>query len=185
MKTLILNGSPRKHGDTAALLEELKKYLHGDIIEVSAYRGNIGSCVDCRYCWKHDGCAIDDGMQAVYRALEEADNVVIASPLYFSQLTGPMLSLASRLQRYYAARRFRGEKPFAGKRKRGALVLVGGGDGKESPAVEMANILFRHVNAKCVGMAISHHTDELPAAQDDAAIGQIRALALALNGEDD
>lgn len=180
MKTLILNGSPRVHGDTAALLAELKKHLAGEVMEISAYRDDIGPCVDCRYCWKQDGCAINDGMQAVYQALEEADNVVIASPLYFSQLTGPLLSLASRFQRYYAARRFRGEKPFAGKRKSGALLLVGGGDGNERPAVELANTLFRQMNARCVGMVLSHNTDEVPASQDAAALGQVRDLALAL-----
>ena len=182
MKTVILNGSPRIHGDTAALLNELKRNLQGDIVEFSAYRDDIGPCTDCRYCWKNDGCPIDDGMQAVYQALEEADNVVIASPLYFSQLTGPLLGLASRLQRYYAARRFRGERPLAGKARRGALVLVGGGDGNERPAMEMAGILFRHVNAKYVGMAFSHNTDERPAAQDAEALEKVRELAHVLNG---
>lgn len=182
MKTLILNGSPRKHGDTSALLAELKKHLSGDIQEISAYYGNIGPCTDCRYCWKHDGCSIDDGMQAVYQALENADNIVIASPLYFSQLTGPLLSLASRLQRYYAARRFRGEKPLAGKTRRGGLILVGGGDGKAAPAIEMADTLFRLVNNKRLGMVLSHKTDERPAAMDAEALEKVRELAHALNG---
>ncbi len=182
MKTLILNGSPRKQGDTAALLGELKRHLDGDIVEYRAYDDGIGPCTDCRYCWKHDGCSIDDGMQAVYQALEEADNVVIASPLYFSQLTGPLLSLASRLQRYYAARRFRGERPLAGKARRGGLILAGGGDGKAEPAIALADSLFRLVNGKRVGMALSHNTDNTPAAQDQEALRQVRELARMLNG---
>ncbi len=182
MKTLILNGSPRIYGDTVTLLGELKRHLNGEIAEFSAYYDNIGPCTDCRYCWKHDGCAIDDGMQTVYQVLEDADNIVIASPLYFSQLTGPLLSLASRLQRYYAARRFRGEKPLAGKARRGGLILVGGGDGKAAPAIELADTLFRLVNCKRLGMVLSHKTDERPAAMDAEALGKVQELAMALNG---
>ena len=37
MKTLLINGSPRPCGNTAALIRELKSHLHGDIIEISAF----------------------------------------------------------------------------------------------------------------------------------------------------
>ena len=180
MKTLILNGSPRKHGDTAALLDELKRHLAGDIVEISAYRDKISPCVDCRYCWKQPGCAIHDDMQRVYDAVETFDNVVIASPIYYSQLPGPLLSLASRFQTYYSARKFRGS-PVRLSRKKGALILTGGGDGSHKPAQEMAVLLFRVMNASCEGVALSLHTNDTPAAGDDAALRQVRALALALN----
>lgn len=55
---------------------------------VYAYRCDISPCVDCRYCWENNGCAIEDEMQAVYRFLQECDNILIASPIYFSELTG-------------------------------------------------------------------------------------------------
>jgi len=57
MKTLIINGSPRKKGDTASLINILKQELTGDIVEISAYRNNIKPCNDCRSCWKVKGCA--------------------------------------------------------------------------------------------------------------------------------
>jgi multimeric flavodoxin WrbA len=109
LKTLVLNGSPRKKGDTVSLLTELTKQLEGEVKIVSAYHDNISPCADCRYCWEHDGRSIHDDMQEVYKAVEEYDNIVIASPIYYSQLTGELLSLASRFQRYYAAKRFRGD----------------------------------------------------------------------------
>jgi multimeric flavodoxin WrbA len=58
MKTLIINGSPRRNGDTSGLIEKLKKQLSGEIDEVSAYYDKIAPCVDCRQCWKKKGCAI-------------------------------------------------------------------------------------------------------------------------------
>ena len=48
MKTLIFNGSPRKKGNTAALIEALSERLGGEIKIVRAYDGEIRPCIDCR-----------------------------------------------------------------------------------------------------------------------------------------
>ncbi len=180
MKTLIFNGSPRRNGDTACLLREMKSVLAGEVMEVSAYYGGISPCVDCRHCWKDDGCAINDGMQAVYRAMEEYDNIVVASPLHFSELTGPLMSLAGRFQCLYAGKRFRG-RPYGGKKKHGVLILTGGGDGSPEPAVRWANRFFRFANAECVGSVLSLHTDDVPACRDEVAKARARELAWELN----
>ena len=44
--------------------------------------------VDCRYCWHKKGCSIKDGMRDIYQKIEEADNIVLASPMYFHSITG-------------------------------------------------------------------------------------------------
>lgn len=80
MKTLILNGSPHKKGDTAALTGALQGLLPGEVREVFSYFAQAGPCVDCRRCWKTEGCALHDGMDEIYAFLRQADNVVIASP---------------------------------------------------------------------------------------------------------
>ncbi|MFW6002597.1 MAG: flavodoxin family protein [archaeon] len=84
MKTLIFNGSPRKNGDTMVLINEVINNLEGEYKIVDAYDCNIGACVDCRYCWENAGCCIEDEMQEVYKYIMECDNILIASPLYFS-----------------------------------------------------------------------------------------------------
>ncbi|MGN1225158.1 MAG: NAD(P)H-dependent oxidoreductase, partial [Ruminococcus sp.] len=63
MKTLILNGSPRKNGDTAFLIQKLTEQLHGEYKIVNAYTANIAPCIDCRKCREQYGCIIDDEMQ--------------------------------------------------------------------------------------------------------------------------
>lgn len=52
MKTLILNGSPHKNGDTSYIVNELKKKIDGEIEEIFLYDAKISPCIDCRYCWK-------------------------------------------------------------------------------------------------------------------------------------
>ena len=104
MKTLILNGSPRANGDTAALIKLLVNELKGDVKIVDSYKADVKACIDCRYCWKHPGCSIQDGMQEIYDYIQECDNVIIASPIFFTELSGSLLALSSRLQTYFCAR---------------------------------------------------------------------------------
>ena len=170
MKTLIFNGSPRRNGDTVSLLKHLIAQLPGEYKIVDAYRANISPCLDCRYCKKRSGCAIQDGMQEVYEYLKDCDNVLIASPVYFSELTGPMLSVGSRLQTYFCGRFFRKEESGLTPKK-GAVLLVGGGDGKPDKAYETAKVLLKNMNCKEIyPMVCSHNTDRVPAIEDVQAV---------------
>lgn len=181
MKTLILNGSPRKNGDTAALIRILTANLKGEVRVIDTCTANVRPCRDCRRCRKEPGCAIHDGMRAIYEAIEDADNIVIASPIWFSELTGPLLSLSSRLQTYFCARHFRHEEPIK-KPKRGGVILVGGGDGDPQKAFETASTLLKHMNAIDVFPAIiSHNTENTPAGADPAALSGLGVLAAFLN----
>ena len=176
MKTLILNGSPRENGDTASLIRKFMRKMPGECKVVNAYRCDISPCVDCRYCRENPGCAISDGMQEVYDYIQECDNILIASPVYFSELTGKMLDLGSRLQTFYCAAAFRKETPIR-KEKRGAVILVGGGDGRMDKAYETACVLLRHMHCIPVhNLVCSHNTNEIPAVEDMNAISGIDSI---------
>lgn len=177
MKTLIFNGSPRKNGDTVSLIRHFTKQLSGEYKVVDAYHCNISPCLDCRYCWKKSGCAIQDEMQEVYEYLKDCDNVLIASPVYFSELTGKMLDVGSRLQTYFCGRRFRKEDSGLTPKK-GAVVLVGGGDGKPDKAYETAKTLLKHMNCKEIHeLVCSHNTDKVPAIEDARAVAGLEDVA--------
>ena len=177
MKTLIFNGSPRPHGDTMSLLAPLCRSLTGEVRIVDAYRCDISPCVDCRHCWEHDGCAISDEMRSLYGEISTCDNLLIASPIYFSQLTGPLLSVLSRLQRFYCARRFLKLEPIL-KPKRGAVILVGGGDGSVQKPYETACTLLKHMRATDIHPPVyCHSTDRHSAAQDAQAMAGVRSIA--------
>ena len=181
MKTLIFNGSPRKNGDTMGLLKFLLAELEGEYKIVDAYRCGIAPCVDCRWCRENDGCCIHDGMDEIYDYIQECDNILIASPVYFTELTGMLLSLLSRLQTYYSARKFRGETPIA-RPKRGAVILVGGGDGSIDSAAATGRMALRSMNARGkILLASSHATDVRPAVEDAEAVAAVREIAAYFN----
>ena len=181
MKTLILNGSPRKNGDTVSLIRKLTENLKGEFKIIDAYRSPISPCVDCRYCREHHGCKINDAMQEIYPYIQECDNIVIASPIYFSELTGKLLDLGSRLQTYYCADVFRKEMPIL-KSKKGAVILVGGGHGSAEKAYNTACILLHHMNCYQIHeMLYSHDTDRHPAICDEKTLSGLHSILDFLN----
>ncbi len=181
LKTLIFNGSPRKNGDTVALLDALTNVLEGEYRIVRCYNADISPCIDCRACVKSFVCSLKDEMQEIYRYIGECDNVVIASPLYFSEVTGKLLDVASRFQIYYSARAFRHEIPDI-RAKRGGIILVGGGDGKPDKAYSTSVTLLRQINTpEIFPLICSHSTNILPASQDREAVSGVRRLADFLN----
>lgn len=177
MKTLIINGSPRKSGDTVSLINEVMKSLNGEVKIINAYFSNIKPCVDCRYCKENKGCAIKDGMTEIYDYIECCDNILIASPMYFSELTGELLNVASRIQTFFSAKYFRGETSIK-KQKRGAVILVGGGDGNINKPYDTAKCILKLLNAKDIlPPVISHNTDKMPASEDEKALSEARGIS--------
>ena len=181
-KILIVNGSPRPKGDTAALLEELKSGLRGEVVELSAFRSRISPCVDCRSCRKTARCVIRDDMDIVYA--DDFDAVVLAAPVWYMSLPGPVLSLMSRFQPQHSAQFFLGQ-PMAIRPKKAALILTAGG-AKDNwqGAMHHVRVFFKMLNATGweEHSAMSVRTDYIPAADDEKALSDARALAAWLEG---
>ncbi len=90
-KVVIFNGSPRKNGYTTKLLEQVAKGAKSkgaEIIEFDLNDSGIRGCQGCFYCRTHDGCAVNDYLQPMYKAIAEADAIVFGSPIYYYQITG-------------------------------------------------------------------------------------------------
>ncbi|MDF2674237.1 MAG: NADPH-dependent reductase [Clostridiales bacterium] len=183
MKTLILNGSPRKNGHTVALINEMTAVLEGDIKIVNCYTANISPCIDCRYCFTHKGCSIKDEMQDIYDYLVDCDAVVIASPMHFGTLTAKTISVCSRLQSYWSSRHVRKENKDNLKPKYGALIVTTGGSWPNMNllAEGIADFIFDHTETEQIGSVYAKETDKFPAKENLHAINQTRFLANRLN----
>lgn len=179
MKTLIINGSPRKHGETMTMIEILTKELGGETKILDAYDSNIHPCVDCRWCFKNKGCAVKDDMQEFYDYIEECDHVILASPIYFEELTGMLLAVLSRLQTYFSARFIRKEEPVP-KKKTGGILLAAGSIGPREKAESTARMLLRQLSCESLGTVYVGSTDKVPVKERKDVLEEVRSLARAL-----
>ena len=182
-RTLILNGSPRPKGNTVFLIEELKKHLEGEVVELSAFRSKIAPCVDCRGCWTTAKCVVKDEMQIIHEG--DFDNIVVASPIYFSTVPGPLLGVFSRMQPWHAATFFL-KQPLVQKPKKSAAILTAGSKGNSANSYHHLRAFFRMNNAFGFEdhVVCSPNTDTVPSWEDQEAIAAVAELAKWLNEEE-
>ena len=100
MNVLIINGSPHAKGNTALALSEMQKIFDADGIETTLLHiGNkaIRGCIACGSCGKTGKCAIDDDVNRAAELFENADGLVVASPVYYASANGTLISFLDRL----------------------------------------------------------------------------------------
>jgi multimeric flavodoxin WrbA len=102
MKVVALNGSARKDGNTAMLIqvvfEELKKEgIETELIQMAGK--NIQGCLACYKCFKNKDrrCSMDkDILNDIMARMEKAEGILLGSPTYFSDVTSGMRAFIER-----------------------------------------------------------------------------------------
>ena len=100
MKVLMINGSPRMDGNTGIALKEMEKVFLQEGIEVKTVQvGNqaVRGCVACGYCGKNGKCVFDDIVNELAPKFEEADGLVVASPVYYASANATLVAVLDRL----------------------------------------------------------------------------------------
>lgn len=160
MNGTILMGSPRKQGNTAALLAPFMQECAGmgsTARVIHLYDKSIAPCVGCmacQDCLDGPGCVRQDDFQPVFRAMLECDTLVLATPIYAWYCTAPMKALMDRAiyagNKKYGAQK--GSALLAGKR---LATLVTCGYPREKGAdlwEEGLKRWCRHGGMKYIGM---------------------------------
>ncbi len=116
-KVLILNGSPNVSGCTARALTEVADTLQREGIEtetIQVGRLDIRGCVACGSCMQTGKCVFNDLVNEVAAKFEEADGLLVGTPVYYGSPNGTILSFLDRL--FYST-------PFSKQMKVGAAVV--------------------------------------------------------------
>ena len=115
MRILVLNGSPRPNGNTAAMTAAFTAGAMAvghrvDVINIC--RKNIHGCLGCEFCHtKGNGnCIQNDDMQEIYPLLEQAEMLVFCSPLYWYNFSGHIKCAMDRMYPYSRKNRLRDMK---------------------------------------------------------------------------
>ncbi|OPJ65203.1 flavodoxin family protein [Clostridium oryzae] len=102
MNILVLNGSPHPNGNTVAMINAFAEGARekGHSVEViNIYGKKITGCLGCEYCHNNEYgiCVQKDDMLEIYEALESTEVMILASPMYFHNISGPLQSVISRI----------------------------------------------------------------------------------------
>jgi len=166
MKVLGIAGSPRRDGNTDLLLAEVMRGTASKGAEVKTIVLNdlkITPCQHYDFCLKTGKCKINDDMQMVYREMEEADRIVLASPIQFMGLTAQMKAMIDRCQALWARKYVLKVPPLGDERQRkGLFVSVGGRKGPKifEPARVVVKSFLAVLNITYTGELLFHSTDE-------------------------
>lgn len=118
MKVLLINGSPKKEGNTFIALREVQQTLEAEGIETELIHVGhkpVHGCIACNRCVETGKCAFDDIVNEVAAKFEQADGIVLGSPVYYASPAGTMVAFLDRL--FYSS-------PFDKSMKVGAAVAV-------------------------------------------------------------
>ena len=173
MKVLMINGSPRKEGNTSIALSEMGKIFKESGIETETIQiGNkdIRGCIACNSCSKNGKCVFDDIVNETAPKFEESDGIVVASPVYYASANATLIALLDRL--FYST-------PFDKTMKVGASVVVARRGGLSATFDE----LNKYFTISGMPVASSQYWNSVhgreagEAAQDEEGLQTMRTLA--------
>ena len=151
MDILVLNGSPRPQGNTAAMVDAFAdgaREKGHNVHIVPVCQKKIAGCLACEYCHQKDSgherqCVQQDDMQEIYPLLDQAEMIVRASPIYYHGFTG---QLQCAINRIYAL----GKPQML---KKAALIMTSGDDHVYSGAIfEYQNSFLNFLKLEDMGI---------------------------------
>jgi len=176
MKVLLINGSARREGNTFTALSEIARQLqmHGLETEIMQL-GNkpVRGCIACGQCMERGlgRCAFDDdACNSIVEKLEDADALIVGSPVYYGQPNGALLAVLQRV--FFATGNKHQNKPVANV----AICRRGGA----TAAFQTMNIMYQMLNMPMVTSQywnIAYGREPGEVTQDAEGMQTMRTLA--------
>lgn len=181
-KIIILNGSPRLRGNTALLCDAFTEGALSAGHEVQRFdlqTMHIKGCIGCMKGGKDrlSPCVLKDDMDKIYPAYEEADIVVLASPIYYWNFSGQLKTAFDRL---FAVAECNAD--WANPIKDCALIMSAEGDTPDNwkPVVDNYEALCKFLKWKDLGRVLAGGVLESGAVKERPAMQAARALGASL-----
>ncbi|MDE5698003.1 MAG: flavodoxin family protein [Lachnospiraceae bacterium] len=154
-KIVVLNGSPRKTGNTSALVREFSKGAESVGNTVTEFFLNSMDIHGCLGCFggkssKECPCVQKDDMSQIYPAVKDCDVVVLATPLYYWNMSGQLRTAVDRL---FALEEGDGNL-LRGNGRSSALLMAAEGSGFEDVVVYYDH-LMEHLRWKNLGAVLA------------------------------
>ena len=127
MKILAISGSPRKDGNTVAMLNEALKAASAEGAETELYSvagKDINGCEGCWSCTKTGKCKIKDDVTLLFEKMIAADGIIFGTPVYFYGMTAQAKAIIDRTISLRESGRNLANKPFGVVASAGSLGMV-------------------------------------------------------------
>lgn len=115
MKVLLINGSPRKEGNTFIALSEVARTLEENGVEariISIGKKAIQGCIACNKCFELGHCVFNDELyNKVREEMKTSDALIVGSPVYYAGPNGSLCALLDRF--FYSSSEYLQYKPAA------------------------------------------------------------------------
>lgn len=128
MRVLGINGSPRIGGNTDILLDKVLEGARSKGAKTEKVVLNnlkFSPCQECENLRDDGSCIIEDDMQPLYKKIEEADRIILASPIFFGSLSAQTKMMIDRFQCIWRAKYILKKDIFKRKRKGGFISVEG------------------------------------------------------------
>lgn len=169
-RIMAIFGSPRKDGNTEALMERfLKGALSGEEeIILERFRlseMDIRPCRACGACGRLGRCIVSDDMEIIYEGFKKCDGLVIASPLYFGSVSAQVKAMVDRCQMFWSSQYVLGRPAIDKNRLRKGFFISAGGAPFQKDLFAgchpVMDLFFKAVGARWEGSLEIAGTDDL------------------------
>ncbi len=198
-RILMVNASQSKRGCGRNLLEALVSELgalgrlgltdFAELVDGQRAFGDLGECdysvirmdlkkltykgcIDCGYCSKHRGCMLRDDIKYMYRYFDEADHILLATPVYFGGAPSKLKALIDRMQAVYHSKYTLNDPLIDRNKKRSALQILSGGEPyseRQFGAIRYElDYFYRSVNTTLRSDVAISNTDRVDPSEDRA-----------------
>ncbi|WP_110943106.1 flavodoxin family protein [Inediibacterium massiliense] len=168
MKALVILGSPRKNMNTDTLLNKAIEGMKENDIEVEKVALvdlQIHPCTACGACEKTGFCIIKDDMSKLYKKFDEADIVIIASPIYFNSISSLTKIMVDRCQMFWSSKYVLNQPSInQNKKRRGVFIATCGSIQKGQEflgATLVMDLFFKAINTKYMYNLLAQDTDQV------------------------
>lgn len=174
MRILAFNGSPRKKGNTSAIISSILEGARSkgaQTAEIRLHDINLKGCKGCLSCRKNIGhCNQKDDLSPYLEEIKSAQGVVIGCPIYMYRISGQMKLFVDRIYSLYANLPEGGYKSMVSPGKTYALVVSQGADNPElyqKSIRYLAGMTGSGLGMKEVGRVIHVNSEKQPAEKDE------------------
>lgn len=179
-KIVILNGSPRKNGNTSELVKaftEGAKEAGNEVVTFHLDSMDIHGCKGCfgGHSSRECPCVQKDGMAQIYPAVKEAEVVVLATPLYYWNMSGQLRTAVDRL---FALEEGDGNL-LRGHDRSSALLMAAEGSAFED-AVLYYDHLLEHLRWKNLGHVLAGGNMNVGDIKGKAEVDEARRLGASI-----